>query len=280
MIGKFVTFAAVPLWALLGATAVSAGGNVKVEVCHLPPDNPDNFHTITVGVSALQAHLDHGDLDGSCLANCEELCGDGNACTIDCDPSTEACLPAHPPVDCDDTNACTTDTCDTASGCLNLEDVCDDGNDCSVDLCSDNNERVECNNDIPVADGEVCDDGVPSTSDDACTGGICAGTRCPCLPPGGMAECVTPGGAPLSFGLVDLFDSPGLVADGDFACDGSSFNFVLDVSTQVACLASCASGHFGTTFITSEELDACIEQMADFCLANDPPCNLRDFRTP
>lgn len=36
-------------------------------VCHKPPGNPDNAHTITVGSeSAVEAHLDHGDTRGPC----------------------------------------------------------------------------------------------------------------------------------------------------------------------------------------------------------------------
>lgn len=38
----------------------------KVTICHKPPGNPDNSHTITVGENAVDAHLDHGDHEGSC----------------------------------------------------------------------------------------------------------------------------------------------------------------------------------------------------------------------
>jgi hypothetical protein len=38
----------------------------KVTICHVPPGNPSNAHTITVGVSALPAHLAHGDKQGEC----------------------------------------------------------------------------------------------------------------------------------------------------------------------------------------------------------------------
>jgi hypothetical protein len=38
----------------------------KVEICHLPPGNPDNAHTIEVDLSALPAHLGHGDYKGEC----------------------------------------------------------------------------------------------------------------------------------------------------------------------------------------------------------------------
>ncbi|MCH8344312.1 MAG: hypothetical protein IH983_10020 [Planctomycetes bacterium] len=37
-----------------------------VEICHLPPGNPANAHTIIVGAPALPAHLAHGDFAGPC----------------------------------------------------------------------------------------------------------------------------------------------------------------------------------------------------------------------
>jgi hypothetical protein len=42
------------------------GGEAKVTICHIPPGNPDNPHTITVGESAVDAHLAHGDYEGPC----------------------------------------------------------------------------------------------------------------------------------------------------------------------------------------------------------------------
>ncbi len=41
-------------------------GTSKVTICHVPPGNPDNAHTITVGNAAVPAHLDHGDTMGPC----------------------------------------------------------------------------------------------------------------------------------------------------------------------------------------------------------------------
>jgi hypothetical protein len=35
-------------------------------LCHLPPGNPANAHTITVGAPAVRAHLAHGDTIGAC----------------------------------------------------------------------------------------------------------------------------------------------------------------------------------------------------------------------
>ncbi|KAG7372703.1 SMP-30/gluconolaconase/LRE-like domain containing protein [Nitzschia inconspicua] len=38
----------------------------KVEICHIPPGNPQNSHTITVSQNAVKAHLAHGDTLGPC----------------------------------------------------------------------------------------------------------------------------------------------------------------------------------------------------------------------
>ncbi len=39
----------------------------EVEICHVPPGNPDNEHTIWVGESAVQKHINkHGDWRGAC----------------------------------------------------------------------------------------------------------------------------------------------------------------------------------------------------------------------
>jgi len=47
----------------------------KTTVCHIPPGNPANAHTICVGNAAVPAHLDHGDFVGTC--NCTTGGGDG-----------------------------------------------------------------------------------------------------------------------------------------------------------------------------------------------------------
>ena len=39
----------------------------KVLICHIPPGNPDNAHTICVGAAAVRAHEEnHGDPIGEC----------------------------------------------------------------------------------------------------------------------------------------------------------------------------------------------------------------------
>jgi hypothetical protein len=38
----------------------------SITICHIPPGNPGNAHTITIDVSAWPAHQAHGDYQGAC----------------------------------------------------------------------------------------------------------------------------------------------------------------------------------------------------------------------
>ena len=53
-------------------TTIPGGGGGgeerKITICHIPPGNPQNPQTITVGISALPAHVAHGDTVGACSA--------------------------------------------------------------------------------------------------------------------------------------------------------------------------------------------------------------------
>lgn len=42
------------------------GDGPKATICHVPPGNPANQHTLSVGESAVSAHLKHGDYEGEC----------------------------------------------------------------------------------------------------------------------------------------------------------------------------------------------------------------------
>lgn len=45
---------------------VTVPRGAKVTICHIPPGNPSNAQTITVGAAAVNAHLNHGDTLGEC----------------------------------------------------------------------------------------------------------------------------------------------------------------------------------------------------------------------
>jgi LPXTG-motif cell wall-anchored protein len=50
----------------IGVAPAAAGSDDKVVICHIPPGNPENAHTIVVSENALPAHLAHGDTEGPC----------------------------------------------------------------------------------------------------------------------------------------------------------------------------------------------------------------------
>jgi len=92
--------------ALMGG--VSAHAAEKICICHIPPGNPDNAHTICIGAPAVRAHLRHGDTMGECTVRCGGEAGDTCAadefCRRDagvCDLSAEGECVAIP-ASCDD----------------------------------------------------------------------------------------------------------------------------------------------------------------------------------
>jgi hypothetical protein len=49
-----------------GLSSAKGGSSKKTTICHIPPGNPDQKMTLSVGSSSVPAHLDHGDFEGSC----------------------------------------------------------------------------------------------------------------------------------------------------------------------------------------------------------------------
>jgi hypothetical protein len=159
------------------AGSATADAN-KVEVCHAPPGNPDNFHTITISESALAIHLAHGDVAGACNEFCAQLCNDGDACTIDdfADCETAGCPAERTPVDCSDFDLCTNDLCDPQSGCSNPVAVsCIAPDMCTTSTCDPLTGSCE---DVPVIceTGESCD-----SSSGQCVSDHCVDVEMHCL---------------------------------------------------------------------------------------------------
>lgn len=171
----------IALFALTASAAWADGA--KVQVCHVPPGNPANFHTITISEDALQAHLAHGDLAGACFAHCDTLCSDGNACTIDACDASEHCLTTHPPVNCDDGNLCTADSCNPATGCASVPKTCMDNNLCTVDACDPLTGNCVAPP-VMCSTGQACN----PANGDCQTTDLCLGVVCP-LPD----QCHQPG---------------------------------------------------------------------------------------
>jgi hypothetical protein len=79
--------------------AQTLGAGDKETICHRPPGNRDNTHTIVVGPSALPAHLNHGDDPGPCDGDLVdgEPDGDNGDGDGDGDGSAEKVLVCHIP---------------------------------------------------------------------------------------------------------------------------------------------------------------------------------------
>lgn len=112
----------------------------KVEICHIPPGNPGNAHFITVGASAVPAHVaNHGDQvvegDGTCTAGVGECAVNGFlACTSEglvCD--VEA---MEPPEEVE--VSCTDGRDNDCDGRIDAVDP-----DCQVGLCGDSTCAAE-----------------------------------------------------------------------------------------------------------------------------------------
>ena len=64
---KKLTTAVTVVAVLMVPLAAFAAGADKVTICHIPPGNPGNAHTITVGAPAVEKHVaNHGDTVGAC----------------------------------------------------------------------------------------------------------------------------------------------------------------------------------------------------------------------
>jgi hypothetical protein len=200
---RALTFLALLATALALPIAAGAAPAPKVEICHIPPGNPDDFHTIRVSENALAAHLAHGDLGSACGAHCESLCDDTNACTTDACDENEQCV--HDAVDCNDGSSCTADSCDPLAGCLNEPlkgDVClvSDENPCTepegtcsaAGACEPTLIEGCCLTDAECDDGNLCD-GADFCVDNSCVSG--KAVECPAHDACVLSVCLPATGA-------------------------------------------------------------------------------------
>jgi len=125
---------------------LAQAANNKVKICHIPPGGSGNFHTMTVNEKALTVHKNHGDMvGGPCSLFCDQLCDDGNPCTVDdCVEGEDECLPdaEREQKNCDDAVECTVDICLIWQGCINepTDALCPP----STPKCSSTLDCVEC----------------------------------------------------------------------------------------------------------------------------------------
>jgi hypothetical protein len=155
--GRARLFFAVLVASLLGSLAsgsvAQADSEPKVTICHFPPGNPGNVQVITVGASAVPAHVANHD-DAVCAAGASSCCFGGSS------PST-----------------CTNFASDN-NNCGACGHVCGAGTTCTagacVSICAPGTTFCGCacvntgtDNDNCGACGNVC---APGT---ACSGGSC-----------------------------------------------------------------------------------------------------------
>lgn len=167
------------------------------------------------GGTCVGSALDCDDNDECSVDSCDEVagcqhatdpngsCDDGDACTTGDTCAAGSCAGAA--LDCDDNNPCTDDSCDSAVGCVYVNNTsacdtdgdactsdtcvegtctagaalnCDDGNLCTINVCDSAVGCYTLPNNNPCCQGEtsVCDDGNPCTIDncDATGGGGCS----------------------------------------------------------------------------------------------------------
>jgi len=164
----------------------------KVDVCHVPPGNPANAHTINISENAVPDHIAHGDTLGECECQVDEDCANDTLCDEDscvagkcqhfqvgcpaivcfqdrvCDPTTGLC-PEPEPVECDTVD----EECNPETGeCIGVG-PCDPGG-CATGF-------IQCNDNASCICGEAAEGG-----------GFCFLTRscgevAPC--PNGTGDC-------------------------------------------------------------------------------------------
>jgi len=240
-------FAATASLFVLGIGDAYAKVEKKVTLCHVPPGNPANAHTITVGESAASAHLAHGDEVGECPTGCRSnaACDDGNPCTSDSCATSGDCF--HAPVSCDDGNPCTGNFCDQAKGCVSVADddaSCDDGNECtSADRCAGGT----CHG-SPIAGccrtSADCDDGAACTVD-GCVAGSCTNQPRDCAV---ADKC-----------LAGFCDSSGACDVAPVSCDDSNF------CTDDSCDAAAGCIHTATTTPPESSEVSCADGLDNDC---------------
>jgi hypothetical protein len=153
-----------------------SSGSEKVTVCHVPPGNPSNAHTIAIGGGALAAHLAHGDAEGTCAALCRNdgtSCGDnGECCNGLCSEGVCTTPCGEVGSTCGSNGQCCSGVCEGGTcitPCTEDGAACADNDDCCNGDCHDGTCGASCG-----SNGNSCE-----TGDDCCSG-ICTDTSKTC----------------------------------------------------------------------------------------------------
>lgn len=191
-----------------------------------------------------------------CISGVLKVCNDANPCTIDnCDASTGKCTfsPFQNGVSCDDGSKCTfSDKCQNGV-CTGKPLSCEDGQVCTDDTCD---ASQGCQH--PPIDGIQCDDGLPCTTGDLCSGGLCKSSGilgCDDGNPCTTDACAVGGGCSHN-------PSTGGCNDGTFCTTGDS----CATGACVGQVVSCDDNSACTT-------DSCDPKIGCVFADNNVPCN-------
>ncbi len=292
--------------------------------------------------------LDVCDADGACVNDSSKDCDDDNLCTNDsCEKDTGECVNANvpddppiscddddactgdragggdfcvngvcegPPVDCSDGNECTTDTCDSVTGCSNVEEP--DGDMCLVEVCRTPGYWGTHPDNLALVIGAALDPGLGlATQFQVCGVSINPPSATPpvdtcaiegiCIDSGKdkrnklardlitmAANCVVSGYGDGDDTLDDI-DGDGLPdAQNDLVCDGSSVEALFEMCNlacddtddlrdeQVWCSAQVDCYNNGGTFVYTGEMEGycytgtCSAVPDQECGADAPSCDV------
>jgi hypothetical protein len=210
-----------------------AASSSKVCICHIPPGNPSNAHTICIGEPAVRAHLRHGDTMGECSIACGGdtgvTCATGSFCQRDegvCGTDAEGVctkIPATCPTTVSPVCGCDGTTYDNACLAAKAGVTVSNTGECVGGGVCGGTEGVTCD------DGQFC-----KRPDGACTAeaeGICTDNPVICGPEFAPV-CGCDG---TTYSNACFADAAGVAVDSTGAC-----------TTGVACSdnATCATGEF------------------------------------
>ena len=166
--GALKLFAGTAISALIPSRALAQ--SKMATICHVPPDNPANAHTITVGEAAAQRHLKQhpGDTMGSCqTSTTTSSTTSTSTSTTSTSTTTPMCLQEFG--DCTSDDDCCSRICDfgICRGCRSHHGLCSSDEECCEPfVCI----GVNCEGCRSIGD--------PCPTNSACCSGICEGGTC------------------------------------------------------------------------------------------------------
>lgn len=206
--------------------------DLRVPICHIPPGNPENAHTLWIAREAVRAHLDHGDYLGRCRDDEGDREGheeDFRATTwwwrpelrCECEPATTSTTVTTTTVTVTSTVTSTSTTTTTVEtgGDADNDGILDDMDPCLGDA------RNLCVG--PVAVDAATGNEIRVNA--GVLGAACSGAKTDCTGAVWSADfgynvaesatgCTAPGGCPIE-GVVDLFGCTDEATQDLFRCE-------------------------------------------------------------